>query len=209
MKELNRTDRLTIASILFAIILIIGLVTYKQPEIRYTRSIDETIYLLGPSTDYISPAEAITSYKNNPASTPLIDLRSPLEFQKAHIEGAINIPLEEILEKQKLKIFRDKNKTFVLYGKDQTEASSVWLVLKQTGIDNIRIMEGGYDSFEPFVGDKGIVTAEKNFNSDKPAYDYKAILNDFGPSALSPATSSPEPVKMIRKEKKSAAEGGC
>ena len=209
MKELNRTDRLTIASSLFAIILIIGLVTYKQPEIRYTRNIDETINLLGSGTDCISPAEALSELKKNPGSFPLIDLRSPIEFQKSHIEGAINIPIEEILEKQNLKIFRDKNKTFVLCGKDQTEASSVWLVLKQTGIDNIRIMEGGYDSIEYVSGDQGMVSTDKNFNSEKPAYDYKAILNNFGPSALSPATSSPEPVKMIRKEKKSAAEGGC
>lgn len=209
MKELNRTDRLTIATVLVAIILVIGLVTIKQPAVPYTRSIDETITLLGTSTDFVSPGEILTTSKTNPASIMIVDLRSPIAYHTSHIEGAINIPLEEIFEKQNIKEFKEVNKPVILYGKDETEGNCAWLLLKQTGVDNVRVMKGGYESVIMLTENSALNSADKKIDAEYPAYDYKAIMNNFGPSASTPAAASQEPVKMIRKEKKSAAEGGC
>jgi len=212
MKELNRTDRLTIASILVAVILFTGLVTLKQPEVQYACTIDETVNKLGASGDVISAVDVNKALLNNDGSLILVDLRSPDEYQKSHIGPAINIPIQEILEKQHLENFSDlsrKNKTLVLYGKDQTEANGAWMILKQAGFDNFLVMEGGYGYFAPAVNENNNSAVSQGYYAEKPAYNFKEVLESFGAPVSSQAAANPEPVKVIKKVKKSAAEGGC
>ena len=97
MKELNRTDRLTIATIAFAMILLIGFITLKEPEIEYSHDIKSTLDLVINSSDKISPEELLTSLKQNENKYFAIDLRNPVNYQQYHIEGALNIPIQDLL----------------------------------------------------------------------------------------------------------------
>jgi rhodanese-related sulfurtransferase len=212
MKELNRTDRLTIATILVAAILVIGLVTLKKPEVSYTRSADETLGVIISSEDVISPEEMIQIMQQTDSRYFLVDVRNPVEFHKSHIGQAVNIPVQDILNRQNLKTFTKLSKdgvTIVLVGKDQLEANGAWLILKQTGYDNVRVMPGGYD----YYADKGI--SNNSFTeipanvAEKARCDFKAVLSSFGSVNSSVVTKTPEPVNIIKKEKKSATEGGC
>jgi rhodanese-related sulfurtransferase len=212
MKELNRTDRLTIATILVAIILVIGLVTIRKPEISFTRSIDETVRLVNESGDIILPEEISNIMNAGSGSFLLVDTRNPVTYQKSHIDLAINIPAQDILKADNLKAFSKLSKkkgTIIIYGKDRLEANGVWMILKQLGFDNIRVLEGGYDGFtgsQSKVYGEISVTANK---SETPLYNYNEILNSFGAAVTSPDASKQEPVRVVKKEKKSAAEGGC
>jgi rhodanese-related sulfurtransferase len=212
MKELNRTDRLTIASLLVTAILIVGLATLKQPEVQYRHTINETVNMLESSGNFISPVEVKNALIIDDESLILVDIRSPVDYQKSHIVPAINIPMQEILEKQHLKNFSDlskKNKTIVLYGKNQTEANGAWLILKQAGFDNVLVMEGGYQYYSSMGKEIIISAAYQSNNAEKPAYNFKAVLDSLGAPISSQTATNPEPVKVIKKEKKSSAEGGC
>jgi len=204
MKELNRTDRLTIATLLIAVIVIIGLVTLKQPEVPFTRTADETVNMIISSQDIIIPEDVISIVKQNDNNYFLVDVRNPVEYQKSHIGQAVNIPIQEILESRHLKNFKDfseDNTAIILYGKDQLEANGAWLILKQTGFDNIKVMAGGFDYYSG---------ATPGYMVEEPNSDYNAILKNFGSSgSKSNGSTAPEPVKVIKREKKSAAEGGC
>ncbi len=212
MKELNRTDRLTIAAILVAVVLVIGLVTLKKPDVPYTRSCDETLSMIISNDDVILPEEIISLEKQTNDKFYLIDVRNPVEYHKSHIGQAINIPVQDILNSKNLKTFSklsDDGITIVLIGKDQLEANGVWLILKQAGYDNIRVIPGGYD----YYADKSFLPASSieipQYMAEKPRYDFKAVLNSFGTHDASSGTKAPEPLNIIKKEKKSAAEGGC
>ena len=212
MKELNRTDRLTLAAMLVAVIMVIGLITLKRPEVPYTLSADETVNMIISSEDVIFPEEVTSIVKQSSNKYFIIDVRNPVDFHKAHIGQAINIPVQEILQSQNLKTFTKLSKegvTIVLIAKDQLEANGVWLILKQTGYDNIRVMPGGYDYFSSKSLSTASSTETPEYMAEKPRYDFKAVLSSFGSQGASSGTKAPEPVNIIKKEKKSAAEGGC
>ena len=64
---------------------------------------------------------------------------------------AINIFKADVLEKENLKFFkslRTDNKKAVLYGNDVIEANTPFMILQQIGIENIVLMEGGYQFFK-------------------------------------------------------------
>jgi rhodanese-related sulfurtransferase len=212
MKELNRTDRLTIAAILVAVILVIGLVTIKRPAVPYTRSAEETARLIMSSEDIISPEEVNSIVKQPNDKFYLVDVRNPVEYHKSHISKAVNISVPEVLESKNLKAFSQlshKGVTIVLYGKDQLEANGVWLVLKQTGYDNIRVMSGGYDYYAGKSQSINSSAEIPGIFAEKPICDFKTVLSSFGSAGASSASKVPEPVTIIKKEKKSASEGGC
>lgn len=212
MKELNRTDRLTIATILVAAILVIGLVTLKKPEIQYTRSADETVSMIISSEDVILPEEVASIAKQTDDKYFLVDVRNPVDYHKAHIGQALNIPVQEILKRQNLRTFSklsDDSVTIVLVGKDQLEVNGVWLVLKQTGYDNIRVMAGGYNYYANMSHPLSPGTEIPEYLVEKPRYDFRAVLNSFGSAGASSGIKAPEPVNIIKKGEKSAAEGGC
>jgi rhodanese-related sulfurtransferase len=211
MKELNRTDRLTIAAILFAVILVIGLITIKEPDIPYSLTLDETVDMVVTSNDVISQEEYYNSLtKDNKYF--IVDVRNPVDYQTSHIDRAKNIPIQEILNHKNLENFTALAKdglTIILYGKDQLEANGAWMILKQTGYSNVRILEGGFDhdaSMNPGASGSDNMTGSR---AEDPCCDFREILKSFGTKAPSPASGAPEPVKIIKKEKKSATEGGC
>jgi len=213
MKELNRTDRLTIAAILFAVVLILGFITLKKPEISYALTSAEMLNRTVNFDDVITPVEVQDIVKNKDNRYLLADIRTPAEYHTAHIGEARNIPVQEILAKENIMLFEDLSKSgikVILYGKDQQDANGAWMVLNQIGIDNLRVMEGGFDFFNKMSAAETAATAEKNYQAEKAAYNYKEIMESLGsPSVESSQGQSPEPVRVIRKEKKSAAEGGC
>lgn len=60
----------------------------------------------------------------------IVDVRTPQEFRKKHIKGAINLPIKEIM---KGKINLPKNKEIVLYCRTGSRSSAVAKVLGEQG----------------------------------------------------------------------------
>lgn len=212
MKELNRTDRLTISTLLVAVILVIGLVTLKKPEVPYTRSADETLNLIISESDVISPEEVTQIAQQADDKYFLVDIRNPLEYHKAHIGQSINIPLQDILKHENLKTFSKLAKegvTIILIGKDQLEADGAWLILKQTGYDNVRVMLGGEDYYAGKILSPDSSTGVPEYLVEKPRFDFKEVMSKFGAPEVTSENNPAEPVKIIKKAKKAGAEGGC
>lgn len=69
----------------------------------------------------------------------LVDVRSPEEFKDGHIQGAINIPFDEILDNlDKL----DKDSPTILYCRSNQRAEFASLTLKSAGYEYIYIGDG-------------------------------------------------------------------
>ena len=213
MKELNRTDRLTIASILVVIILVIGLLTIKWNELRLTRSLEESIPLVMSGQDIIFAEDVAVIAESGDKAFFLIDLRSPVDFQKSHIGNARNIPIQKILEDKNLGLLNDlaeDSVTVVLYGEDQLQANSAWVLLKQMSFDNIKVMPGGFDYYSTSSLDLYDLPATPEYMVEEPKFDFWAVLDSL--SAGQPAANvnvSSEPIQLIKREKKTQAEGGC
>jgi rhodanese-related sulfurtransferase len=72
----------------------------------------------------------------------LIDIRPTEEFDKFHINGALNLPFADMFNKENLEqLYPDK--LLVLYSNGETHASQAWVLMRQLGYKDVVILLGG------------------------------------------------------------------
>jgi len=206
MIELEKTKRISIATTLFILIVLIALLAYKRPKHLYTVNTAHTLEKL-ISQDYLISLNEI----ENPSNV-IIDIRSQFEFEKGSLEGAINIYTPEILKDENVAVFeelKEQNKTAILYGTNPSEVNASFMLLYQLGFDNLKILtiENSY------VQNKLI---SKNIEIEKPQADIKAFIAASLIKAAKNAKQKiivpkkiPKKVIRVKKKKKAPAEGGC
>lgn len=205
MKELEKTKRISIASVLFILVILIGLLTYKRPKNLYsvnTQTALENII----TNDYLIPLNKLSEIEHI-----LIDIRSQYEFEKGHFENALNIYTPEILSDENIEVFnklKSDNTTVILYGTNPDEALEPYMLLYQLGYFNLKILlvENSYSQNK-------LIT--KNVEIEKSVADVNAFIDESIKKAnIKPkpkVTLPPPPKKVIpvKKKKKMPAEGGC
>jgi len=70
----------------------------------------------------------------------VIDVRDPVQFNKGHIPGAINIDWRQVLAKSGS---IPKNKTVLVYCNTGTLSAQAGFALRVSGWENVRILQGG------------------------------------------------------------------
>ncbi len=203
MKELEKTKRISIAATLFILAVIIGLLTYKRPKNTYANNTKDTLEKITGENYFITLNEL-----NNPDYV-LIDVRNQYEFEKGHLENAINIYASEILSDDNSKVFnelKDNGKTAVLYGNNPQEVNPPFLILYQLGYTNMKLL-----AVENSYVQNKLIT--KNSEIEKPEADVPAFINESMKIAnakpIVKTTAPPKKVITVQKKKKAAAEGGC
>ena len=130
-----------------------------------------------------------------------VDLRTPHEFTINHLDGAINIPAKDILEKENLEILNQDEHIVVLFCKSNCIAVNSYLMLKQLNYKNIKVVLGGFDFINKHIVDSyGIKTGV--CNDEKPRFDFlrlvagtDAPVND---SISRPSVIDKNPNKVIK-----------
>lgn len=214
MKELTMTRRLTIITLIFVLMLVIGFLTFSKPEFVYLQTPQETLDELTNEENEISP-ELITSIleKNDP-SYVMIDVRNPYDYIKGYLGEAINIPVSEILTKESISFFEDMQKEaiiVVLYGKDQLEANGPYMFLKQLGFDNVRILLGGYNYFDNLNMADKLVSEQFDYQIEKPIANFaKAFKITSTPTEIVDDDNKPtRQIIPVKRKKKAVTSGGC
>lgn len=85
----------------------------------------------------ISYEEAVELYDKGQAI--IIDVRTPEEFSQSHVQGAINIPVNEIVERIK-DVEKNKNKVIIVYCKTGKRSKIAKKLLEEEGYNNIYIL---------------------------------------------------------------------
>ncbi len=202
MKELEKIKRLSIASTLFILAILIGLLTYKRPKNTYAFNTKSTLEKLS-SHNYFANLNDI-----NNQNYVLVDVRSAYEFDKGHLKNAINIHTPDILNEDHLNIFKElknTNKTAILYGSNPHDVNMPFLLLYQLGYDNIKLLT----TENSYIQNKLIT---KNFEIEKSKADVSNFINESkknGKVNTVMPTQTPKKIITVRKKKKKAAEGGC
>ncbi len=205
MKELEKTKRISIAAVLFILAVIISLLFYERPKHLYSINTDSTLEMLMGNDYYITLDEI-----NNPDFV-LIDIRNQYEFEKGHLEGAINIYTPELLNENNSDVFnelKENNKTVILYGNNPTETNPPFMLLYQLGYTNIKILLVNNTYSQNKLITKSSVI-EKN-SADINAFIRESHKN--ASKALKPKQEIIKPPKKIipvKKKKKMPVEGGC
>ncbi len=104
--------------------------------------------------------------KINKEKTILVDVRHPYEFKRGTIEGAINIPVDNLRNRIN-EIPKDKN--VIIFCKQGLRGYIAYKILKQKGFKNIKNLSGGYLTYFPTIQKQsniGIFDYEKNDKED-------------------------------------------
>lgn len=208
MDALNRTKRITIGAITVVVVLIIALISYKKPLYHYQLSpqeMDNDLVLIYQ----VTPDEAMEMMGDS-IHNVFVDIRSIYDFEKDHLYNAINIPIPNLLDKENKEKFdqwKEDSVAVVLYGNNQLQANSPWMLMYQLGYDNTRVMMGGFTYYNQFM--EGKLAENATFEMENPAYDYNKIIEAGSKNNTSVAAQAPKKEVVVRKKKKKAAEGGC
>jgi len=205
MKELEKTKRISIASVLFILIVLIAVLSYKKPKHLYAYNTKSTLEEI-TSNNHFAYLEDLKTEE-----IALVDIRNQFEFEKGHLEGALNMYAPEILNEENSTILNNlktANKTIILYGANPNEVTVSYLLLYQLGFNNIKIA-----SIENTYNQNQLIT--KDVILEKSLADIKGFINESIKKAKIEA--KPIPVKIappkkvitVEKKKKAPAEGGC
>jgi rhodanese-related sulfurtransferase len=145
--------------------------------------------------------------QNDTENYVFVDLRSPYDFEVAHVANAINIPTAFLLEKENmglLKEYKNREKTVVLYGQTERESISPWILLYQMGFTNTKVLMGGFDCF---------VDQEADCPTTYAQHNYAKIASQGGFKEVEVIKEKPVAKKKkvipVKKKVKVEDEGGC
>jgi len=99
-----------------------------------------------------APAATITSTElrdllHSTAPPRVLDVRTPGEFETAHIAGAYNVPLD-LLREHRDEIIKHLDQDVVLVCRSGQRAAQAEETLRKAGLDNVHILEGGITAWE-------------------------------------------------------------
>jgi rhodanese-related sulfurtransferase len=166
---------------------------------------------LQPETLSVSPetlrAELLEDEFNFPPSEALqkaasgelilIDIRPAISFEKGHLEKAVNIPLEYLLDKEAKERWEDESITKVLYGENYTDGSAAWMLLRQLGYENIRVLPTTFNSLMTWAT-LGPEEQSEAINNCAPHYDFQTLFAKAQKEdELEEEASRPQPTRVI------------
>jgi rhodanese-related sulfurtransferase len=133
-----RKYRIAIAgSIILLLIIIIRVSGWN----RFTITADDLIK--------VSPGKNnIVLLTDNKQNMPVVDIRNSENYIAGHSEGAINIPIHNLLSAESRKILKKNKSGIILYSDDMAMLIRAWSLLDQMGYRNVFIAANGFEGDE-------------------------------------------------------------
>lgn len=141
---------------------------------------------------------------NNYYKINLIDVRSKEEFEKSHLPLAINIPLNEFLDRKYEDYFKQKHKTNIFYANDSALHKKACLTARFIGKSNTLILRETADDFQKII----LQAHEPAPNAGKDVYEEYLFRSEAARKLTELQTIFENMSKPVTKEVKKA-KGGC
>jgi rhodanese-related sulfurtransferase len=209
----NMKPRIILAAFVIPLGLIIAAIPQNTTK-PYKLTADQLLEEANTRTQYVSPEEVADMLVKKDPTLQLIDVRGKDEFEKYHLEGAINIPVTDLLSVEHTEILDQEVKMNVFYSNGTVTANEAWMITRQLGYNNNYVLEGGLNYWFANI-----------LNPQKPAstsadeefakYDFQkaasAALGGGNVETVTATEGAPSlTVKpIIKAPKKKKAAGGC
>lgn len=143
----------------------------------------------------------------------IIDIRDQSEYQKFHIQTAINIPLNTLFTEDNLE-YIDPYKLIVLYSNGGTHAAQAWVLLQQMGYPNTTVLLGGLnywvDVYSNPTPPEGVHADSEIFNYQFQVSAGNYLMGNIEATGQSQDEPKPVKIKLPKSRKKAkAADEGC
>ncbi|MFC2124251.1 rhodanese-like domain-containing protein [Bacteroidota bacterium] len=174
---MKRPNLFAIAMIIVVLGVLLGAAALRKNEkYAFKLTAQEMHTKITSESHIISTQEIIKEIESGNTNMVLVDLRTPREFIGEHIEAAINIPYERILDEDIESFFED-DRTKVLYDNNDVWSNAAWMILTQYGYENLVVMRGGLEGWNASIENKDIVQGD--YPLDEAAkFDYTNVITD-------------------------------
>ena len=202
--------------ILLAIVIIpLGLIIAAVPSntTHQTKlSADQLLEEANSGIQYYSPDEIAEMIIGEDPSIQLIDVRSPDEYEKFNLPGAINIPLPDLLSDEWADYLNQDIKINIFYSNGTLKSDQAWMITRQLGYKNNYVLQGGLNYWAETIMNP-TPPSNTSPNEEFAKYDFrKGAGQALGGSVFETEvnSSTPSPLPTIKpKPKKKRVQGGC
>jgi sulfur-carrier protein adenylyltransferase/sulfurtransferase len=195
----------------------LGLIIAAVPQNttkQYKLTADQLLAEATTRTQYIAPETVADMIVQKDPTLQLIDVRSQDEFEKFSLQGAINVPITDLLSDQYTDLLNQDIKMNIFYSNGTITANEAWMITRQLGYKNNFVLEGGLNYwFEAIINPQ--TPASTSPDEEFAKYDFRKGAStalgggsDISQSKVSESVSSAKPIIKTTPKKKKAA-GGC
>lgn len=203
--------RTLIAVSAFVILIVIGFITTRKPLLSYQKNMSETITELLESDAYFYPWELEQIINNETDTIILFDIRNRFLFGQGHIPGAENLSANDLSKKEnidRLEKLKEMGYTVVLYGDNELQANGPWMLFRQVGFDNVKLLLGGYNYYVENKEDLYATVDDDAYFKEFPKYDFVELAAPKNGKAINP-NDNKQVIEVQRRQKSNIAAGGC
>jgi rhodanese-related sulfurtransferase len=126
-----------------AIVLSGGLLFLPEGTRTKELSADKLLMELDDNTRFLTVDQLSDLIINQDPSLLLVDLRSPEEYGKFSLEGALNIPFANILKEENDQYLKRVEMQKVFYANSDEISDQTWILLRRAEYQNIFVLKGG------------------------------------------------------------------
>jgi len=209
--ELNPWRTLITLSV-FIVVLIVGFLTMHKPLITFNKDMNQSLADLNQTEALFYPWQLENFINKQDQNIVLFDIRDKFIYGQGNIPGSENISANDLTMNEsieRLKELKERNITVVLYGNNQLEANGPWMLFRQVGFENVKVLAGGYQYYFQHKENLTDCKNDTTFTIEKPKYNFAEIASRN--NNISPNSQPVEKtvVNVTRKAKPAAAAGGC
>jgi rhodanese-related sulfurtransferase len=212
MKELKRTKRLSVSIIGYLAIVLIGFLSFKAPSIRFSEDEGQILTEIEEMNHEIFPDEALAFIEEKNPAYLFVDIRDEYQFLQNHLEGAVNIPMNYLLDEENIKILDQATSDslqIIFYGENQIQSNAAWMLSYQIGYTNTKVMMGGFDLVNDPEFDPDQIAA---YLIEEPIFDFYMMMEEARDQIENPIQVVNEPameIIPIKRVENNIDEGGC
>jgi rhodanese-related sulfurtransferase len=205
--------------IIFALLVIGGIAVLFLPDFKKHPKVlkpDFLFYQLNQKGRFVSPDDLAKSMISKDPTLMLIDVRTKKDYDKFTLPGALNIPLDSILNSQYVDYLdQDVYKT-ILFSNGTSLADQAWMILKSNGYNGSYVLDGGLNNWFKTIIDPEKPSPEAEM-AEREKYEFRKGASLFFTGVSSKGVggtsdSKPKPkaaaVPMVKRKKKEVS-GGC
>ncbi len=195
----------------FVLLLLVGFFTMNKPLMSYELNLNQSLADLKLQDACFKPADLNMFLTQNPKNTVLIDIRDHFSFGQGHIPGAKNLSAYDLSQEESIELLNDyktRGVQVVLYGDDQLQANGSWMLFRQVGFDNVKVLLGGYTYYLAHKEDLAATKDLSDYKKGFAKYDFAKLAQAKSGLETNAKVKKKKTVK-IRRKKKAVASGGC
>lgn len=149
----------------------------KQAPASFSLSAEELLDIAQEKDFLVAPSYVIDAMEKHNPDVLLVDIRPAAQYRIDGLKTAINIPTQNLMEQENLDRFENTEAAFVLYGNDTGEANGPWMLLRQMGFQNVKILQGGLQYLLAASDQYAAPEDLPPLQSETARYDYLALLD--------------------------------